>query len=518
MASPPVVLGALGISARYALEPVFGAIPMNIADPIARQAKDTPHALALVAGDRMVSYGDFDQAINRTAAGLHAQGVKPQSVVGLSLPASLQHLVTVYALARLGAVHMTLPVSDSPAAHVSLARRFGLWAVVSDAPRNTLPQCRQLEADPAWLEPGAAAPESPAERTHSDSPWKIVLSSGTTADPKAILATHRIEFGWHSRGRPVFAAGSRFLSLVDMNFAYGLRLNMHALNNGACVVLPRAADARSFFEEIDAHGITHLAATPRQLMELVPHLPSTGPRCPNLRYLSAAGSIVPEGLRQRIRSGMTPNLHVKYGSNEIGYVIEAPPELLARYPDVLGRPVAGVRFEIVDEVGQRVRTGEVGRIRFKGEAFPAGYMDNAEATAAAFQDGWFAPGDLAREGPDGEIYFMGRADDMMNFDGVKLYPVDIEARLLQHPSVAEAVAFGLPSERFQDVPAAAVVLRPGSATVTPQALLAFCDDRLGMRAPRIVWVMPELPKNALGKVMRRQLAEKLAQSVSAAIK
>lgn len=488
---------------------------MNIADPLALRARDKPDALALIAGPAAISFAQLNGAINRFAFHLMAQGVRPYSVIGISLPASPVHLMAVYALARLGTVHVVLPPADSSAARTALARRFGVETVLCSHPDQALAGIPMLLVDRAWFDSGPTDP--PPVATNADTPWKILLSSGTTAAPKAVSVTHRIEFGWHSRGRPDFAAvpGSRFLSLVDMNFSYGLRLHLHALNSGACVVLSQADGPGALLRELDAHAITHVGATPRHLMDLAALLPEGGPRNPGLRYLSVAGSIMPEGLRRIIRSRLTPNLHIKYGNNESGYLIESSPELIERYPDVLGRPVAGVQYQIVDDHGQEVRRGETGIIRFRAAAFPTAYIDNPAATAFAFRDGWLAPGDLAREGADGEIYFMGRADDMMNFDGVKLYPVDIEARLLEHPSVAEAAAFPIASERFQDVPAAAVVLRSSAPAVTVQELLAFCSNRLGARSPRIVRIVPGLPKNAMGKVVRRNLTEAFAAKPTA---
>jgi len=482
---------------------------MNIADAIARHARENPYSAAILAGDRIIDFRKLDAAIDRVAVEFYEQGLRSGATVGISIPASPLHLITVYALARLGVVHLTLPVQDSAAARGALAFRFGVQAIVSDRPQNSLTQFTLVKVDPAWLAPATREIQPVSVRTHGGTPWKIVLSSGTTAAPKAVLATHETEFGWHSRGHPPFPVGSRFLSTIDMNFSYGLRLNMQALNSGACVVLTVAGNARALFDEIDIHGITHLAATPRHLMDALPDLPLDAPRCPNIRYLSVAGSIMPEKLRQQIRRRMTPNLHVKYGSNEVGYVVEAPPELQDGLPDVLGRAVAGVQYEIVDDQGSVVPPGDVGRIRFRGEAFPPGYADNPEATAAAFADGWFAPGDLARVGTEGEIYFMGRADDMINFDGVKLYPADIESCLLRHEAVVEAAAFAMPSERFQDVPAAAVVLRPDCLALATKDLIIFCNQHLGLRAPRVVHVVSALPKNAMGKVLKKDLARML---------
>jgi acyl-CoA synthetase (AMP-forming)/AMP-acid ligase II len=170
-------------------------------------------------------------------------------------------------------------------------------------------------------------------------------------------------------------------------------------------------------------------------------LPDDGPRFPGLRELMLSTTFAPEALRREVRRRMTPNLAIAYGSNEAWYVTRADAAEQIRFPDTVGLPYDGVDIEIVDDRGQALPAGEVGLVRVRGSGFARGYIDDPEATAKAFRDGWYYPGDLGVLSPEGALFLKGRADDMINYDGVKIYPADIEAALLDHPAVAEVAAF-----------------------------------------------------------------------------
>jgi len=167
----------------------------------------------------------------------------------------------------------------------------------------------------------------------------------------------------------------------------------------------------------------------------------------------------------------------------------------------VGRAVDDVEVEIVDDRGGPLPPGHVGLVRVRGHALPAGYIDDPAATAAAFRDGWYHPGDLGVLSADGALLLVGRADDVINCDGTKIYPAEIEAALLEHGAVAEAAAFPLAVGGYRQIPAAAVILREPA---TAAALLAFCGERLGPRAPRIIHTVRGLPKTATGKVLKRE--------------
>jgi acyl-coenzyme A synthetase/AMP-(fatty) acid ligase len=478
----------------------------NVADPVARWAAETPWAPALIDPRQVVHWRALDRAVDHAALWLRRQGLAPGQRVGIALPPrAALYIVVVYALARLGAPAMLLPLAEATARRAELARRFGLVAVVGHGEPARLPGLPLLVPDPGWLAT-AAAPEAGAPRhPGGDDPWLICLSSGTTAAPKAMMRSHAIQHhigaaGWRQTGgRP----DDRLLAVIALHFVYGLTNALQALAGGAALRLPeRSLAVLELAEMIDRERITRLVLTPEQVATMLDQLPGDAPRFPRLRDLKVSTAPLTPAMRQEVMRRIAPALSVTYGANECWMVCRADAAALAALPGTVGFAYEGVEIEIVDEAGRNLPVGTAGQVRVRGPTLVAGYLDDPAATARAFRDGWYYTGDYGRLSPEGALFLHGRVDDAINFDGIKVLPEEIEAVLLEHPAVAEAAAFprrALASE----VPAAAVVLcRPAE----PAELIAFCRERLGMRAPRSLRVLERLPRNAIGKVLRRELA------------
>lgn len=229
-------------------------------------------------------------------------------------------------------------------------------------------------------------------------------------------------------------------------------------------------------------------------------------------------------LVEALRRVVSPNLYVAYATNEGEALTLADPALQALVPDTVGRPTASIELQIVDEEGRALPAGRTGEVRVRGPGVITAYLENPEATARAFRDGWFYPGDLAWLTPEGALMLQGRKDDMMIFDGMNIYPAEIENALLAHPAVREAAAFPLRHERFQDVPFAAVTLHAGAADgtagdggaaddrVSERDLMEHCRRLIGIRYPKGVLVLDEFPRNPMGKILKRKLAEQAADA------
>ena len=179
------------------------------------------------------------------------------------------------------------------------------------------------------------------------------------------------------------------------------------------------------------------------------------------------------------------------------------------FPDCIGRAVPGVEIRLVDEAGADVPPGEVGELLIRSDAAMDGYVNQPEETAAAFTEGWFRTGDLARVSPDGFLGIAGRKKEMILRGGYSVYPPEVEAALAAHPAVAEAAVVGVPHADLGEEVAAFVTLRTG-ATADATDLTAWCKDHVaGYKCPRIIHVVPALPKSATGKVLKSELAASL---------
>ncbi len=483
---------------------------MNVADSLGRWACETPFAVAILSPDRALHYRDLDAAVWHAAARLASEGIRPGDRVGISLAGnSSLYLVQVYALARLGAVAMLLPVNEPLSFRLGLARRFDLAAVIGADEAARLGDLPLLRPDAACFAPGPV--DGGRSAAGGEAPFKICLSSGTTGAAKAMVRTHGdhlrlCEIGRRDTG--LAGAADRFLALLAFHFGYGLEEAMITLDGGGTVrIVPLPITPAELCRVIDREDITRLAVVPTLMSALLSQLAGDRPRFPGIRNLMLSSSLIPEGLRREIRQRLTPNLTISYGANESSYITSADVVIQARFPETVGFPVAGAAIQIVDERGSLLPSGEVGLVRLRSTTLVAGYIDDPQATAQAFRDGWYYPGDLGTLSPEGALFLKGRVDDMINHDGLKLYPADIEQTLLDHAAVVEAAAFALIADGFREIPAAAVVLR---GPVSPDALIEYCHERLGPRAPRRLFVLAELPKSLAGKVLKRYLSEYLA--------
>jgi acyl-CoA synthetase (AMP-forming)/AMP-acid ligase II len=218
---------------------------------------------------------------------------------------------------------------------------------------------------------------------------------------------------------------------------------------------------------------------------------------------------VPARLREAFARGGVA-FYVEYGAREASgiastYPVDPDPSL-----ETVGPPLPTAELEIVDGEGNAVPRGEIGEIRVRTTAMIHAYHRDPVATSRHFKDGWFHPGDLGSLTANGSLCLHGRADDMMNMNGIKIFPAEIERTLEGDPAVRAAAAFGLPSPMHGQIPVAAVELHD-PATHSVAALLARARERLGVRAPRKIFVVDALPRNATGKVLKRELVSLLSQ-------
>lgn len=487
---------------------------MNVATPFTEWAVRMPHQAALIEDGRAISYRQLDAAVCRAAAFFEDSGLAAGRVVAVAGTASaFMQLVVALALTRLGAAQLALPAGDPPERQIEMMRQVRADALLAMSPEAELPQMAIMRPDPAWVDDGAPPARQTGIAAGGDAVWVINHSSGTTGRPKAMPITHAME-SVRLRLQPAeFACrpGERFMSLTSFDFWLGRSRAIRCLCEGGTVVaVPGQNNVAATLAAIAEHRVVHLNVTPAHLYTLLGHLPETGLLLPGVRVLRVSSAALPAKVLREITHRATPHIYANYGANEAGNVTLATPEMLARFPTTVGKRAPGMEIELLDPHGRPVAPGVIGQVRVRSQGMIRGYIDDVPATAAAFRDGWFYPGDLAVVDDEGFYFLKGRIDDVMNYDGMLISPDEIEAVLLEHHAVAEAVAFKLPSERHQDVPAAAVVLRSDADL---QQIKDFCGKRLHRRAPHMIFQITAVPRNRMGKSLRRSMGELVLASL-----
>jgi 2-furoate---CoA ligase len=505
-------------------------------------AERYPDTDAVVDGGRRTSYRAFEARANRLARGLLGLGVRPGEHVALLLKNREPHVAAYWACQKIGAVatplnwrysegelrfcvddaEATAVVFEAASRDAALASRASLprvkaWIHAGDAPAPGTVALESLAAGDG--DPG------PPDVAVADGDTSIMLyTSGTTGRPKGVPRTHRAE-GSAAIAHVVQSRTGlldRTLGVMPLYHTMGVRsMIAMALLNGALVCLPdwRASDAARLIQE---ERVTSLYLVPTLYHDLVSLPDLERYDLGSARTVGYAGAPMSSTLTRRVAEVFRPRVFLNHlGSTEV-YTFAVCDRVLDK-PTCAGRPGVFGRLRIVradperkgspDDVVPRGETGELVVALDSPEAF-SGYWRRPDADEKAIRGGWYFTGDLAYEDHDGDVYTVGRVDDMIISGGENIYPIEVEEVLLRHPDVAEACVVGLPDARWGQLVAAFVVTRPRAdgapATLTADALDRFCREAADLsdfKRPRRYEFVAALPKSPTGKLLRRRLLE-----------
>jgi len=486
---------------------------MNLADGLALQARARPDHPAIIAGERTLLYRDLDPLVRRTAAHIGDLGIRAGDIVGVALRDTLEHLVLLYGLARMGAIMLPIDCRWTVEEKTRLASFFRARLVLLEAVDQTLPGQNNLAVDEAWHAAVAAAPADRPYASDGAAPLLLSLSSGTTGIPKGPVMTHYqfLRRFWTHWINLNLNSHDRYVSATPLYFGGGRTFAMSQLFCGGTVIMfPPPYSPEDLVAEVGRRAASSIFLVPTLLRRLLQA--DLAPRGPlwHLRTLLSSGSALHPDERRIIRERLCPNFYEYYASTEGGGVTLLTPEDQKRYDDSVGRPVFAVEVEIVDDEHRPLPCGEAGRLRYRGPAVATGFYNDPEGSAEAFHDGWFYPGDLATMNESGYVFLKGRRKDMIIRGGVNIYPTEIEAVLLGHDAVAEAAVVGWPAPDLGEEVAAFVLT---NRAVEEVELIAVCRASLASyKVPRRIFFLDEMPKNSAGKIVKPALAARLPEN------
>jgi fatty-acyl-CoA synthase len=470
-----------------------------------------PGAIAVAGvGDRDITYAELARAVGAVAAGLQNRDSAAGSRVGICLANSYEHLVALLATYAAGKVWVPLSARYAAAERAAMIAATRPSVVIDDAAA-----VRTMMAD--WDGKAPARVERDAEDAQI-----IKFSGGTTGIPKAVVQSQRCVSAQADGLRDFFEFDSNDVNLIAAPLTHGAScFVLPILEVGGRHVLVENAKPETVFDTIEAHRVTTIYAPPTLLYSLIEH-----PRAPAftrgknnslLHVIYSAAPMPPQRIRdcQRI---LGPVIETAYGQVEAPQIISAmrADELLIEENLLsVGRPSPVVSVGIVNESGELLPSGEVGEIVVSGPLVMNGYLDRPEETARTIVDGWLHTGDIGTLDDRGYLFIRGRLREVINTGGFKVYPADVEASLAQHRAVEECAVFGVPDKKWGEAVNAAVVVR-AEMSVTAEQLIAWVKSELGsVKAPKRVWLVDHLERNAAGKVSRSAVRARL---MSAAVK
>lgn len=497
-------------------------------DWLGRAAAGAPEKLALRCGGEDWTFGELDRRASSIARRLAGTGVREGSRVALLAGNSLLFAAAVHALTRLGAVLVPLntrltvdelrwQVADVRAEVLLCDER---WSRVAAEIGATLPDLSRYVLGERAATGMSALDTLPdggeALRTEIDldAVQAIMYTSGTTGSPKGAILTYGMQ--WWSAAASALNLGlredDRWLVCLPFFHVSGLTTLFKSAIYQMPIVVHERFDAAAVNASIvdDRISIVSVVAVMLQRMLAALDAEKSGGSYPAyLRCALLGGGPAPRPLLEGCARRGVPVVQT-YGLTEScsQAATLAPTDALRKLGSA-GRPLLPVRLRIMREGGE-ARPGEAGEIELCGPTITPGYADRREATEAAFHDGWLRTGDLGHLDAEGYLYLLDRRSDLIISGGENVYPAEVEATLLAHPDVEEAGVCGMPDAEWGQVPVAFVRLSGLSAT-TPDDLAAFVATRLARyKAPRRIYLADALPRNAAGKLLRRELPALLA--------
>jgi len=484
---------------------------MNLVQPILNHARTRPHAPALVDGEREIRFGELAGLVFRTASHLAALGVVPGDRVGLCLRDGWEHVVTLLAVARMGAVIVPLNWRAAPAETSGLAAALSVKLALVDSESARALDCTVVPVDARWHR--SVAEHEPLSALPDDwhAPLDVAATSGSTGAPKLSLATHLQNYcgaaGWIEL--MALSGRHRYLSTLPLYFAGGRRALFLHLLRGDCVLLYGSLVNGPDFVEAAAKLRATVAVVVPSLARDLLAIAGDVPLLPGLAMLMSGGAPLFAEEKRAALKKLSPNFCEAYGTSETNTISLLRSADIDAHGDSVGQPHSLVDIQVVDEDDRPLAVGEVGKLRLRGPSLASPLPAPGHPIHPGFRDGWYYPGEIGALDDQGYIYLTGRAAELIIRHGAKIYPAEVEAVLQQHPDVLECAVIGhrAPSNE-EEVIAFLVSRRP----VEFAAIVAHCRSHLApAKRPQHIHFVETLPKNPSGKIDKPALAKLLTE-------
>ena len=482
----------------------------------------TDNAVVIPDGPTL-SYAALSDEIERVAGVLAAAGVEAGRPVSIVLANNLEFLVAFLAVARAGAI-------AAPLNSAYTVDEFKFFMEDADAQLAIVPPGEHAGREAAGLL-GIPTVDGSSTGAHvviardggeltltrdvaPPSPEDVALflhTSGTTSRPKGVPLTHRNLLTSLGNIKNTYALTPDDVAMVVMPLfhVHGLiGVALSTLNSGGSIVVPSRFSASAFWKDQASTGATWYSAVPTIHQILLMRADDDNAPHESFRLIrSCSAALVPTVFHQLEARFGAPVLEA-YGMTEAAHQMSSnllPPG--DRVPGSVGMGT-GVEISIMDEAGKMVALGDRAEVVIKGANVTHGYNNNPEANAEGFTDGWFRTGDQGMMDAEGRLTLTGRLKELINRGGEKISPLEVDALLLDHPSVAEAVCFAVSDVKYGEVVQAAVVL---SGNATEADIQAFCREHMAdFKVPERIYIADSLPRTATGKIQRRHVSAAFA--------
>lgn len=498
-----------------------------IGDAFARSVRRNPEREALRFEGRSWRYDALDRAANRVAHQLLGLGLVAGDRVAAYARNSDAYVLLWLGCARAGLIHVPINYALRDAELHYIVAQSGARALFCDPDMAAHVTALGPDLPCAWrgtlyggdahdvLAWGDSAGDASAPELDIDAEAiaQLLYTSGTTAAPKGAMMSHRALLAEYASTLPATDIRGEDRALAALPLYHSAQMHvflMPQLLVGATTLLVQSPQPEQCFALIEQERITTFFAPPTVWIGFLRHPGFDPARLASLQKGYYGASIMPVPVLQELAAQLPAlRLYNCYGQSEIAPLATVlRPEDHAERPASAGRPVFNVETRVVDSEMRDLPPGEMGEIVHRSPQLMSGYWDKPEETAASFAGGWFHSGDVGCLDAGGYLYVTDRIKDIIKTGGVVVASREVEECLYTHPAVAEVAVIGLPDPRWIEAVVAVVVLKDGSSAGDGE-LIAHVHERLApFKAPKRVVFVEDLPRNASGKLLKRQLRER----------
>lgn len=504
---------------------------MNIAHALREHAAKSPDKVLLLYEGKTMTYAGFLDQVNRLANGLDSLGIRKDDKVGLLMTNRVEYLVSYYAIATIGAVAVPLNhaftayelayhLNDSDA--VAIVSEPVLLANVRKAQPN-VPKLKSILSTSDQDELNVPtlvrnhSPERPLTARKPEDVMHLIYTSGTTGLPKGAMITHG-NIGWMVNALNRFYGEKPedlFIAALPLFHAYGkLQTFLAAINMGASIIVIQRFGAVEVMEAIAQYRATVFFGVPTMYTMMVNTPGMERYNLKTLRICVSGGASLPVEILRQFEEKTGVEIAEGYGLSEVTVMTHCCPVDGVKKAGSIGPVLPGLEAAVFNSDDEAVPVGTVGELVVRGPSIMKGYYKKEEESAVALRKGWFHTGDLVKADEDGYYYVVDRIKDMYIRGGRNVYPREIEEVLYTYPKVREAAVIGLPNEVYGEIGRAFIVLKEGQKA-DEEEVMAFLRERLARyKLPDSVHFIEALPKNSVGKILKRELKESIGKQGS----
>lgn len=518
---------------------------MNTTDFLKISCAICPDRAAIVFDGVRWSFQQLDDRVNRLANALKGFGVKKGDRVGVVEVNCNRHVEAYFATASLGAIFVPVNFRAKEQELAYMIRNVGIKVLFlgdryQKMIEEIIPELPSVERYVCFSETSterfhsyeallkASSPEEVSEEIGDDDITFLMYTSGTTGRPKGVPLKHSgfVSYMLESVDPADPQIEEKNLLTVPLYHVAGVQAMLASIYGGRTLVLMRQFETEEWMRMVQTEKANRAMLVPTMLKWVIDHPDFKKYDLTSLKVITYGAASMPfEVIKKAIKEMPWVRFINAFGQTETAstittlgpedHVIEGTEEekekKLKRLASSIGRPLPDVEIKIVDIDGNRLPPNEMGEILARGPRVMTGYWEDQEKTRQVMtEDGWLKTGDLGSMDEDGYVYISGRADGMIIRGGENISPLEVEDALFEHPKIEEVACVGIPDREWGQVPIAVVVLRKGEVA-TADEIMEFCRKRLaGFKRPKAVEFVDALPRNQMGKLLRKALRKRYA--------